>query len=248
MTDVVAGVTNDADWAQSYQERDGTYFGNTGYGYGDTDVSAYSEEIARIFAANLVEGTMTAGEAMFYAKQEHFGNLGLVSVYDEKASAEMTLYGLPMWKVPGATAPLASATAASDGRPAAACARAGAAQPPLAAATAGPTLLAASVTDPVTGLESEEFDVVPTFDPITTGRGTYLRGDDGVQATHFRPIQPKKVLELDATDVHGALIEELTSTDRTASTRSSSGRSSTILRSSPSCRTTTSRSRRRSRR
>ena len=59
---------------------------------------------------------MTAGEAMFYAKQEHFGNLGLVSVYDEKASAEMTLYGLPMWKVPGGRGTAARAASKPQAR------------------------------------------------------------------------------------------------------------------------------------
>ena len=35
------------------------------------------------------------------AKQDYFGELGLVGVYDEKASSEFTLYGLPMWQIGG---------------------------------------------------------------------------------------------------------------------------------------------------
>ena len=220
VTDVVVpGLSNSTDWAQSYQQRGATYLGNTGFGYGDTDVSAYSEEIARIFAANLVDGTMTAGEAMLYAKQEHFGNLGLVSVYDEKSSAEMTMYGLPMWKVPGAAGPAAQSAGSMKVLSSARKESVVAAAPTVLGSTATlATAAAPTVPDPVTGLPSEAFlhsgDTDPTFTPVVTARGTYLRGDDGVQVTHFRPIQPKKVVQLDATDVHGAVIEALTSRDQ----------------------------------
>ena len=77
------------------------------------------------------------------AKQAYYGELGVFGVYDEKAMAEFTLYGLPMWGVSnaaggtGAAAPLsaASALSASDATPAA----------PAASATAAPSPDIASV-------------------------------------------------------------------------------------------------------
>jgi hypothetical protein len=66
-----------------------------------------------LFAQRL-DGSMTAGQALQYAKQAYFGQLGAYGVYDEKALEEPVFYGLPMWRVGGARwdPPAAGATAA----------------------------------------------------------------------------------------------------------------------------------------
>ena len=88
---------------------------SSGYAYGDGKLVAYSEDLHRRFAENLggfaVPGDLTIGEAIVLAKQDYFGELGLVGVYDEKASSEFTLYGLPMWQIGGAAAAAAPASA-----------------------------------------------------------------------------------------------------------------------------------------
>ena len=102
--------SNNLDWAQIFAQKGAAdYAGNTGYGYGDTTTIAYSEDLNSRFAANAVAGAatnltganLTIGEALTVAKQEYKGALGIVGVYDEKAMAELTLYGLPMYRIGG---------------------------------------------------------------------------------------------------------------------------------------------------
>ena len=54
-----------------------------------------------LFAQRL-NGSMTAGQALQYAKHAYYGLLGAYGVYDEKAMEEPVYYGLPMWRVGGA--------------------------------------------------------------------------------------------------------------------------------------------------
>jgi hypothetical protein len=92
------------DWAQAFAKRGATFIGNTGYGYGDSDLIAYSEQLALNFAQELnppSQSPVAVGEAVKRAKQNYFNTLGssAFSNYDEKVLAEWTLYGLPMKKV-----------------------------------------------------------------------------------------------------------------------------------------------------
>ncbi len=86
------------DWAQTYAENGALYAAQTGYGYGDTVTVALTEKLMAQFARNL-DGTMTIGQAMTFAKQDYFSDLGLYGVYDEKALQEATVYGLPMYRL-----------------------------------------------------------------------------------------------------------------------------------------------------
>ena len=126
------------DWPQAYTLRGGTYAGSSGYAYGDGKLVAYSEDLHKRFAENLggfaAPGDLTIGEAMVLAKQDYFGELGLVGVYDEKASSEFTLYGLPMWQIGGAGAAAASAPAGAS-TPAVTAAAEPAAAPPRRSAS-----------------------------------------------------------------------------------------------------------------
>ncbi|MFL6036908.1 MAG: NosD domain-containing protein [Gaiellaceae bacterium] len=223
VADAVAttGGASTLDWAQAFaQKGTGVFLGNTGYGYGDTLVTAYSEELNRLFAQNILAGAKV-GSALVAAKQAYFAGLGVFGVYDEKAMAEFTLYGLPMWGVAnasagtGAAAALTadSATLAPESTTAAVAAPSAPSQAPTANAL---------ITDPATGLDAETFSVDPTSTPVPGGAPalnvpTYWKGsdpDNNVQVTHLRPIQPKQVVGLTGTSAHGALITELSSSDK----------------------------------
>jgi len=88
------------DWPQTFAGEQAIWVANTGFGLGDTASVALSEEIMRQFAQRM-DGSMTAGQALQYAKHAYFGLLGAYGVYDEKALEEPVFYGLPMWRVGG---------------------------------------------------------------------------------------------------------------------------------------------------
>jgi hypothetical protein len=204
---IVTGTT--LDWPQAFAQKGvGAFLGNTGYGYGDSLVVAYSEELNRLFAQRIAAGA-AVGDALAAAKQAYYGELGVFGVYDEKAMAEFTLYGLPMWS---STAPPAGTGQAQQ-----AFAAAAPTGDPQAAAIddTSPSAQSAPITtDPTTGLDAESFSVDPTNTEHPSGAlGTYWSGPDGVQITHLRPIQPKALVGLSGTTGHGALITELTSDD-----------------------------------
>jgi hypothetical protein len=104
VSDVIVG--NTADWAETIGGgKLAHWVGQTGYGYGDTDTVAYSEQLMRFLAQNL-DGTLSIGEALTRAKQDYYlTNGGTLSAYDRKALLEATMYGLPFYGVgvsPGA--------------------------------------------------------------------------------------------------------------------------------------------------
>jgi CSLREA domain-containing protein len=217
---VTAGAsTSTIDWPQAYMGWStaaipdqnaqalgvGAYLGNTGTGYGDTYVVAYSEEVDQLFAQRIAAGS-AVGDALVGAKQEYFGGRGVFGVYDEKSMAEFTLYGLPMWSVTGPTG-AAAPTGSPDG---------GAQSLAPKAATPQTTALAANavVPDPSTGLDAETFDVDPVNNTKrTVADGIFWEGLDGFQVSHLRPIQPKMYVPLSGTTAHGALITALRSTE-----------------------------------
>ena len=103
VSDATIGVLAD-DFAQGFTRQGGIYVGNTGYGYGDTETVAYSERLMELFADELVNPILfdrptTAGQALQFAKNTFFSELGNVSVYDEKALMEATFYGLPFYRL-----------------------------------------------------------------------------------------------------------------------------------------------------
>ena len=225
---VTAGAsTSTIDWPQAYMGWStasppdqnaqalgvGAYLGNTGTGYGDSLVVAYSEEVDQLFAQRIAAGS-SVGDALVGAKQEYFGGRGVFGVYDEKSMAEFTLYGLPMWSVtgpPGGTQPAAAAASLDGG------AETFAAKATSLETSAAETAAAnAVVLDPATGLDAETFDI----DPVNNTKhevaaGKFWEGPDGFQVSHLRPIQPKMYVPLTGTTAHGALITALRSSEPT---------------------------------
>jgi WD40-like Beta Propeller Repeat/Right handed beta helix region/Periplasmic copper-binding protein (NosD) len=215
--DAFTPAADNLDWAELWASKGAAaYVANSGFGYGDSDTVAYSEDLNVRFAQNATTGVntnsgaeLTIGEALTVAKQEYKGSLAIVGAYDEKAMAELVFYGLPMYRI-GGTAPLSDRVAA----PLKAAPAGG------AAATAGPReAAAASVfgTDPATGLATESLTLDKAFSDSTDlvapadGRGKYYQGSNGVIVEHFRPIEPKGIVPITIANAHGALITELTS-------------------------------------
>jgi len=103
--DESASLQTGTDWAQAFLRQGATFVGNTGYGYGDSDLVAYSERLMTQFAEELAYWPggepQTVGQALLHAKQRYFGSVAADtwSAYDEKVMAEATLYGLPMLHV-----------------------------------------------------------------------------------------------------------------------------------------------------
>ena len=118
------GAALSRDWSQAWTQTGAFAFnGNTGYGLGDTVAVAYSERLQVNLAKNM-DGSMTVGQALAFAKQDYLGGLNAITNYDVKVINESTLFGLPMWKLglgslPPAPQPLPTFTDPS-GLPAAA--------------------------------------------------------------------------------------------------------------------------------
>ncbi len=210
---------NNLDWAQLFAQKGAAaYVANTGFGYGDSNTIAYSEDLNRRFAQGAVAGLtnptgadLTVGEALTVAKQAYKGDLGIVGAYDEKAMAELTLYGLPMYRIGGsgiAPPPAQNQAQAQQTQPFAQQAQAAA---PLAAPAGS------FPTDPSTGLHVESFNADRTFGPAVVtnapARGSYYTGTDGLLVEHFRPIEPKAIRPITIEQAHGALLTQLNSQD-----------------------------------
>jgi CSLREA domain-containing protein len=212
-------ANNNLDWAQEFADKGAAaYVANTGYGYGDSTAVAYSEDLNGRFAEGAVGGattnatgaSLTLGEALTAAKQSYKGDLGIVGAYDEKAMAELTLYGLPMYRIGG------SGIAPPPTAPTSGLATKQALLSPL---TAGPTTLSAPASsfliDPITGLHIESFAADRTFGSAVSvpPRGSYFTGSDGVIIEHLRPIEPKAIVPVTIEQAHGALLTQLSSSD-----------------------------------
>jgi hypothetical protein len=105
VSDFVLGNVLKNDWAQGYAQIDAVvYMGNTGFGLGDTAAVLYSEKLNVLFASRL-DGSMTVGQALAFAKQEYAAT-PTHSGYHLKVIDEATMMGLPMYRVgTGTTAP-----------------------------------------------------------------------------------------------------------------------------------------------
>src|SRR3954452_788814 len=91
-------VSQTGDWTQLMAQQGAVWIANTGYGYGDTDVNALSEQLMTLLADQLDRST-TIGDALRVAKQRYRAGLSVLSAYDEKVMQEATFYGFPMWSL-----------------------------------------------------------------------------------------------------------------------------------------------------
>jgi len=106
VSDKVVSAGLQPDWPQTWGAGGGAgWMGNTGFGLGDTAAVAYSERLNALFAQRL-DGTMTVGQALMFAKQE-YAAIPYLTDYDLKVIDESTLYGLPMYRLGTLTTPVA---------------------------------------------------------------------------------------------------------------------------------------------
>ena len=185
------------DWAEAFANDGAVYIGNTGYGYGDTSAVAFSEHLM-VRLASLLDGSVTAGQALSYAKQAYFGSLAAYSDYDQKVLMEATFYGLPFWGV-GTSTPL----------------------PPT------PGGVSTSI-DPESGVPASPVSVHPAFTAATTPSGEVLTADGGAPTVlEGQPIVARTTVDATPSDpsleLHGFVITDLESSD-TSGVRTAFGR------------------------
>ena len=98
-----------ADFPAAAIKQAGNWIGNTGYGYGDSDLVGYSERLSLLLTQALGreitdEGVYIGapiGESLTRAKREYIKTTApnSFSAFDEKVILQMTLYGLPYTRV-----------------------------------------------------------------------------------------------------------------------------------------------------
>ncbi|HET7691410.1 MAG TPA: hypothetical protein VFK41_13580 [Nocardioidaceae bacterium] len=192
-SDLLVAAGRSLDFAQAVSSQGGVFVGNTGYGYGDTELVALSERLMAAFADRL-DGALSVGEALQYAKAEYAADLTAYGVYDEKALMEATFYGLPFYRlnVPN--------------------------PPPAPPAPPTPVLS----PDPVAGVDTSTIEVTPTVSEKTSDDGaTYFvgvddAGEEQTTALHDRPVQPRTDETFSAPagkEAHDALVLDLLTTD-----------------------------------
>jgi hypothetical protein len=203
VSDIELGVSPDSvDWAQSFSGRGAQWIANTGFGYGDTDLVAYSERLMALFAKELaVDGSLTTGQALSLAKRDYAKTTQLWSPYDEKALQEVVHYGLPMYRI--AAAPAAVSVPA-----------------PLFAASAETQGLT-TTPDPITSVPAAtvNLDMTGVVRNDRGAQGSFYSLDDNTLQVKDRPVEPLSVsdLPIDPSDPaagrqpHGALITALSS-------------------------------------
>jgi hypothetical protein len=187
LLDPSSGIDNSLDFAQAMARQGSVYIASTGYGLAGVNSIAGTEKLLAVFAEEL-STSLTVGIALRNAKQRYLSELSTVTEYDEKASIQTTLYGLPMYKLnfPNPPAPSPSPTGNAVG-------------------TVNLTIVDGAQTTTTTH----------TLEEITTAAGNYFVIDGEHQATSARPIQPKIISPLNTSGAtaHGILITAGTYTD-----------------------------------
>jgi len=207
-TDAIVGATSpDAlDWSEYFAGAGTSFVGNTGFGLGNTDSVAFSEELMADFAGNL-DGSVSIGAALANAKQAYYLGRTAFSSYDEKTLSEAELYGLPMYGVGVAPSPVGTPAAGPPAAP-----------DPVRGASSSTSPSAGALTAlPATSAQVAAFDVVPSFTPQSGSHGQYLTNAGQVQAPNYRPLQPFVTLSASRAGkvAHGVLVDGLTSSDLT---------------------------------
>lgn len=98
--DAIPNVTDTLAWPEAFTDAGATLVAGTGYQYGDTNYTAYSDQVYVDLAQQLDEtedgGAPTIGNALVDAKQQYLSTLFQLDGIEVKALEQITLYGLPM--------------------------------------------------------------------------------------------------------------------------------------------------------
>jgi hypothetical protein len=199
VSDVSIGAALGADWAQLLASQGASYVGNTGYGYGDTEIVDYSERLLAGFAHRL-DGSVPIGRALADAKQAYLATAPSISPYDAKVLSVATLYGLPMYAV-GTPGP----DPATDG--------------PAGETSGGTTVGTGGVGGAAVppGLTARPVAIDPDHVATTGTRGTFHRAD-AVRTSPWQPHQPLAVVDVTEPGrvARGALITSMRTVERLA--------------------------------
>ena len=95
------GIDPALDFPQALARRQAVYVASTGFGLGDTEGLAGTEQLMADFAEELLQDDHTAGQALLAAKRGYAAGLSTVSTYDAKALMQQTMYGPPQYRVFG---------------------------------------------------------------------------------------------------------------------------------------------------
>ena len=211
------------DVAQAMGQQGGVLVGSTGYGFGDTVTVTGTEALMGTFADQATTADdashpstndtpvtgQPVGLALAAAKRAYLGSLTTVSPYDEKSCVQLSMYGMPQYRLecPTPHDPVAAGLDAASGN-----------GPATAGLKMGVRL--AATDQSVTAPQSFTLNIVDgdtPLRPITvnldahSGTGTYADGtyyaatnDASVnpsvqadcQATVDRPVQPRVVVNL----------------------------------------------------
>ena len=188
--DAVPGVTDNLSWPQAFTEAGATLVAGTGYQYGDTNYTAYSDQIYADLAQQLGYGPkgggpVSVGNALLDTKQNYLATLDELNGIQEKALLEVTLYGLPMLGVqepdqgtaPGVSSSSVSATPVSS--------------------NPGVQLGLQEATLPVNNPTLTGNSVTPSGSPTTY---TYDAGTDGVVADPAGPVLPVQLSDVNVNN------------------------------------------------
>jgi hypothetical protein len=195
------------DWAQTITSRGGLYAGSTGYGYGDRERIAFTEELMARFARRLDGSAPNVGIALAAAKQSYFGRLLTPGVYDAKVLQQTTLYGLPTWRVLGpATPPPPAPTVTTEPGPGAEDTFSVEVTPTLSAQVTDSGVV---YTDPIgETVESPGRPVVPVLatdvtptDGALVPRGVVVEGLESVDVADVDPVVVRPVPAASATEL-----------------------------------------------
>ncbi len=192
------------DWAEAYADQRATYAANTGFGLGATDTVAYSEQLMAAFAGHF-DGSLSIGQAFAQAKAEYFLGRVNFSAYEQKTTLEATLFGLPFYGIGVAPAAVNAPPPAIPVPP----------SPVPGSSSSTSPAQSPIVNDPVSGLRSAEFSVVPTFTRRNGVFGDFFTNAGQVATAMYRPIVSQLSLAATKTGerAHSAFIESLSSTD-----------------------------------
>jgi PKD domain len=186
--DAGLGIDPSLDFAQAMARQRAVFIASTGYGLGDDIGLAGTELLLTVFADELVQGDVFIGNALRDSKESFLLSLLSMTTYDEKSSIQLTMFGMPMYKVevpdtPGSIAPLQAQQSSET--------------------------FTLNVEDGATTTTTTH-----SIEPVTTSNGTYLTADDDSQVTAFRAIQPRVVTPIPpGSPVQGVLIKSGTYTD-----------------------------------
>ena len=182
------GIDPSLDFAQAMARQRAVFIASTGYGLGDDIGLAGTELLLTIFSDELVQGDVFIGNALRDSKESFLLSLLSMTAYDEKSSIQLTMFGMPMYRVevpntPGSITPLQAETSSDP--------------------------FTLNVQDGATTTTTTH-----SIESVNTPNGTYLTAAGDAQITAFRPIQPRVVIPIPSGNpVQGVLIKSGTYTD-----------------------------------